>query len=96
MTDVRKRIAMDRTRFGQLRHIWHDKKLHYNLRLRLYKASVCSILTYGSEAWNLRKEVVKAINGANAGMMCVISGKTQQQETSAKWRSFDLVKWIRA
>ena len=28
--------------------------------------------------------------------MCVISGKTQQQEASAKWRSFDLVKWIRA
>ena len=43
MTDVRRRTVMSRTRFGQLRHIWHDKRLHYNLRLRLYKASVCSI-----------------------------------------------------
>lgn len=27
---------------------------------------------------------------------CVISGKTQQQEVSSKWRSFELVKWITA
>ena len=39
---------------------------------------------------------MQAINAANANMMSVISGKTQQQETSAKWRSFDLVNWIRA
>ena len=96
MTDVRRRIAMARTRFGQLRHIWHDKRLHYKLRLRLYKASVCSILTYGSEAWCLSAEVIRAINGANANMMSVISGKTQKQEATPKWRSFDLVKWIRA
>ena len=87
ITDVRKRIAMDRTRFGQLRHIWHDKKLHYILRLRLYEVSVCSILTYGSEAWNLRKEVVQAINSTNAS---VLSDKTQRKEASAKLRSFDL------
>ena len=40
--------------------------------------------------------MVRAINGANASMLCVISGKTQQQEATPKWRSFDLVKWIRA
>ena len=36
MTDVRTRIAMARKRFGQLRHLWQDKGLHLNLRLRLY------------------------------------------------------------
>ena len=65
MTDVRRRIVMAKTRFGQLRHIWYDKKLHYNLWLRLYKTSICSILTYGSEVWNLRKELVKTITGTN-------------------------------
>ena len=94
ITDVRKWIAMERTRFGQLRHLWYDKKLHYNLWLRLYKESVCSIqiysqLTYGSETWCLSAEVVCAINGANASMLSVISGKTQQQEASPKWWSFD-------
>ena len=29
-------------------------------------------------------------------MMNVISGKTQKQEVTPKWWSFDLVKWIRA
>ena len=41
-------------------------------------------------------EAVKKINGANAQMMRVISGKTPHQEASPKWRSFDIVKWIRA
>ena len=50
MTDVRIRIAAARQRFGKMRHIWADKRIHLNLRLRLYKSSVCSIMTYGSEA----------------------------------------------
>lgn len=50
MTDVKIRIAAARQRFGKMRHIWADRRLHFNLRLRLYKSSVCSIMTYGSEA----------------------------------------------
>ena len=96
MTDVRARIAMARTRFGQLRHLWHDKCLHLNLRLRLYKSCVCSILTYGCEAWCLDVETRKAINGANASMVSVMTGKSQHQEASSKWRTFDLVAWVRA
>ena len=53
-------------------------------------------MTYGSEAWNITTEVAKAINGANAQMMSVITGKTPHQEASHKWRTFDLVRWIRA
>ena len=50
MIDVRTRIARATQRFGKMRHIWKNKELHQNLRIRLYKSSVCSILTYGSEA----------------------------------------------
>ena len=96
MPDVRARIAMARQRFGKMRHLWDDKNLHVKLRMRLYKASVCSILTYGSEAWTLTKEVRRAINGANSQMVSVITGKTPHQEASGKWRTFDLVMWIRA
>lgn len=95
MEDVRARISMVRRRFCKLRHIWHDAILHENLRIRLYKVCVCSILTYGSEAWNISDEVEKAINGANAAMMSVITGKTPHQEASSKWRTFDLVRWVR-
>ena len=76
MPDVRKRIAMAKARFGKMRHIWTDNELHQNLRLRLYRSSVCSILTYGSEAWFLTEQVQRALNGANAQMMSVITGKS--------------------
>ena len=82
MADVRARIVMVRQKFGKIHHLWKDKSLHIKLRLRLYKASVCSIVTYGSEAWTLSKEVRKDLNGANASMMVVITDNTAQQEVT--------------
>ena len=96
MPDVRARIGMASTCFGKLRHIWTAGDLHLNLRMRLYKACICSILTYGSEAWRITPEVAAALNGANARMVSVITGRTPHQEASAKWRTFDLVRWVRA
>ena len=96
MADVKIRIALARQRFGKMRHIWADKRLHQNLRLRLYKSSVCSVMTYGSEAWLLSDEVSKALNGANSQMLSVISGKTAHEEASKDTRTFDLLRWIRA
>ena len=93
--DVRTRIARAKQRFGKMRHIWANKELHQNLRMRLYKSSVCSILTYGSEAWRLTTDVRAALNGANASMVSVITGNTIREE-STDGKLFDLVKWIRA
>lgn len=50
---------------------------------------------YGSEAWYLTVEVKRVMNGANAQMISVITGKAQHQGPSRKWQTFDLVKWIR-
>ena len=33
MPDVRRRIAMAKSRFGKLRHLWSDNDLHLNLKL---------------------------------------------------------------
>jgi len=63
--------------------------------MRLYKSSVCSILTYGSEAWRLTTDVRVVLNGSNASMVSVISGKSIREE-STDGKLFDLVKWIRA
>ena len=87
---------MAHTRFDKLHHLWKDKHLHLNLRLRLYKSSVYIIMTYGSEAWALNEATIKKLNGANAQMVSIITGKTPHQEASSKWRTFDLVRWIRA
>ena len=61
-----------------------NNDLHRGLKLRLYKACICSILTYGSEAWTLTTETTRALNGANAQMMAGITGNTPQQEASKK------------
>ena len=50
--------------------------------------------THGSEAWRLDVAVMRKINGANTQMMSAITGRSVHQEASAKWRKFDLVKWI--
>ena len=95
MTDVQTRIARARQRFGKMRHIWGNKDLHANLCLRLYKSSVCSILTYGSEAWGLTPTVSAALNGANSNMVSIITGRSIREEAT-EGRTFDLLKWIRA
>ena len=49
VTDVQARIGMTSHRFGKLQHLWNDNDLHLILRIHMYKACVCNILTYGSE-----------------------------------------------
>ena len=83
-------------RFGKMRHVWKAKALHLRLRMRLYIASVCSILTYGSEAWCLDRDICRKINGVNSRMVSVITGKTQHEEAKEGSRSFDLIRAIRA
>ena len=77
-----------------MRHIWGNRDLHVNLCLRLYKSSVCSVLTYGSEAWRLTPAVCAALNGANSSMVRKITDKTIREEVT-KGKTFDLLLWIR-
>ena len=87
---------MAKSRFGKMRHIWTCKSLHIRLRLRLYVSSVCSILTYGSEAWYITEQIRRMVNGANSVMLSVITGNTPLQEAVAESYSFNLVRAIRA
>ena len=43
----------------------------------------------------MTRRVAAALNGANASMVSIITGKTVREE-SAVGKSFDLVKWVRA
>ena len=96
MADVQRRINLAVARFGKMRHIWTSPDLHLRLRMRLYISSVCSILTYGSEAWNLTREVMRKLNGANSRIVSIITGRTAHEEVSEGTRSFDLVRAVRA
>ena len=90
--DIKRRIAMAKSRAGALRHVW-SAALPLTLKLRLYVSACCSILTYGSEAWVLLD--AKAISGANAYMLSHITGRTKHEEASTA-TTFSIIPWIRA
>ena len=52
-------------------------------------------MTYGSEAWVLDRNIVKALRGANARMLARIIRREIQEEASASTTTFDVVMWIR-
>ena len=93
--DIKARIAQALTRCGKLRHVLDAPKLSVGLKLRLYKAAVCSILTYGCETWRLTPSVMRRINGANSKMLARFTGKSIPQEARTTSSTFDLVKHIR-
>ena len=95
MHDIKARIAQAVARCGNLRHVLDARDLSVDLKLRLYKAAVCSILTYGCETWRLTPAVMRKINGANSKMLARFTGKTIPQEARASSSTFNLVKHIR-
>ena len=94
MSDVMTRITRAKQRFGKMRHIWGNKELHKNFHMRMYKSNVCSILTYGSEAWRMTTKVCAALNGVNSNMVNKLTGRAIREEATVG-KTFDLVRWIR-
>ena len=42
--------------FNQLSNIWKNRNIQTNTNIRIYKASVLTILLYGNEVWNTTKK----------------------------------------
>ena len=93
--DVKARIARAMTRCGQLRNILDSNKIGLKLKLRLYEASVCSLLTFGCETWTLNRQVLGMINGANSRMLSRFTGKSIPAEARPATCSFNLIHKIR-
>ena len=64
--DVKRRCAMEENRCGELRHIFNSDNIPMNLKLKIYKVAVCSLMTYGSEVWSLTESTAALLNGCNA------------------------------
>jgi hypothetical protein len=93
--DIKSRILKAQLRCGQLRNMLRSENLSTKLKVRLYVTAVCSLLTYGCEAWDLNEKTVALLNGANARCLSRFTGKDAHAEASARTRSFDLVLAIR-
>ena len=64
---------MASARFGQLHHIWSSKELSARIKIQLYRAGVCSILTHAHEAWKLTASTVRKLRGWNGRHLAVIT-----------------------
>ena len=93
--DIRARVARAKSRCGKLRHIFDSPDLSMSIKLRLYVAAVCSLLTYGAETWNLNEAVLSKLRGANGTMLARITGRPISKETNQRTTSFDLTGSIR-
>ena len=69
--EVRLRVAS--ARFGKLHHIWSSPTLPTSLKIQLYSAAVCSILTHAHEAWKLNADVVRKLRGWNGKHLAIIT-----------------------
>ena len=86
---------MAMSRCGKMGHLFDSPDLGPRLKLRLYRASVISLLTYGCESWNLTQDVMRKLNGCNSQMLARITGNEVCYETRSTTSSFDLVKHVR-
>ena len=93
--DVKARVTQAMIRFGKLRNILDAKDIDVTLKLRLYEASICSILTFGYETWNLDRKTIKILKGANSKMLSRFTGKSIPQEARAITTSFNLIRRVR-
>ena len=92
--DVKRRIALAMNRMGELRHVFNSG-ISLGLKMKIYRTAVCSLITYGCEAWTLDDNTTALINGANARCLSRFTGKDAHAEASARTRSFDLVAAVK-
>ena len=63
-SDIRARIGMAKTAFGQIRKILVSLSVNMRTRIRVLKAYVWSVLMFGSEAWTISKEMRRRLEAA--------------------------------
>ena len=62
--DIRMRIAMAKKRTLELVNIWKDRGIRKEVKIRVVRALVWPVLTYGAEAWTLKAADIKRIKAA--------------------------------
>ena len=60
--EIKARLAIARHRMSELSPIWRAGTVNSGLKARLIQALVWPIVTYGSEAWTLNKELCESID----------------------------------
>ena len=91
--DMYQRMNIASARFSSLNHIWNDSRLQRRVKMDLYKKSVVSVFSHGSEAWTMTTKTLRAVNGFNSRCLHRITGRSYRMEATDP--SFDLVRALR-
>ena len=70
-------------------HIWIDKNLTVDSKVRMYKTSIAMIARHGSEAWDLTPANLKMIRAWNTGCLATITGRPHHEEGNEYTTTFD-------
>jgi hypothetical protein len=61
-TEIKRRLAMARSTVQSMTNIWKSRGLSIDIKLRLLRATVFSIATYGCESWAMTKNDRKRVD----------------------------------
>ena len=92
LVTVEHRLAIARSNFNSLLGLWKDTRLHYKLKLQLYRAAIVSTATYGCVAWRLDAQAKRRMNNFNSKNMAIITGKTIEEMAVAP--PFNIINYI--
>lgn len=62
--DIKVRISMAKQKMIELNNIWKDRGISLDLKLKILKCLIWPVITYGCEAWTLRKSETTKIQAA--------------------------------
>ena len=65
VADIRSRLGKARAAYNMLGRVWKSNQISQNLKLRLYKSNVISVLLYGSETWRVVKSEMAKLDSFN-------------------------------
>ena len=91
---VELRMELAACAYRRLARIWTSNTLSKQLKLRIYKAAIVTVLTYGFETWQLTPRVLGLLDTWNARRLAFITGREIRSELSVP--TFHLTRWLRA
>ena len=59
--DVKSRIQKARQSFGALNNVWRSSQISRNLKIKIFKTNVLSVLLYGCETWKVTNAIESQI-----------------------------------
>ena len=93
--EIQRRIGMALTAFGSLNRVWKSKALSRKSKAALYSAIILSIMLYNAEVWPIKKQDLKALEGAQIRMlrrMMASSSRDEHFSTAKLYKVFNIPK----